>query len=179
MEALRRVKKEILRAGNNSSHLDISWLTEKLAIGAAPRDTESLIRLRTMMITDIIDLRAERKENDALASIKTLNVHWIPIYDDWLPKNSEFFKLLSRQTDSVCRNPEKKLAVCCGAGEHRAPLGGAVALWSMGYSLGEALELIKKSRPVAEFLPVYLNSLRDYLKSMQTAEGSERRAQDK
>jgi hypothetical protein len=179
IEALRRVRKEFLRGKSKSPHVDMSWVTDQLAIGAAPRDTESLIRLRNMMITDIIDLRAERKENDVLASIKDLTIHWIPIYDDWLPKNSDFFEILSRQADSVCRNSEKKLAICCGAGEHRAALGGVVALWSMGYSLGEALELIKKSRPVAEFLSVYLKPLRDYLKSKEQAAGSERWVQDK
>jgi hypothetical protein len=38
----------------------------------------------------------------------------------------------------------------------------------MGYSLGEALELIKKARPVAEFLPVYLKAVERLLKIERT-----------
>ena len=39
----------------------------------------------------IIDLRAERKNSDILANTTEVIVKWIPIYDDWRPKQSGFF----------------------------------------------------------------------------------------
>ena len=163
-EAVRRAKKEFKRVGNRNSPLDISWITERLAIGAAPKTKEALIQLTRSGVNHLIDLRGERKPNDVLADSDELAVYWVPAYDDWLPKNTKLFLSLSGLCYSLIRNSNGKLAICCGAGEHRAPLGGAVALLTMGYSLDDAIEMIKKSRSVAEFLPVYVTSLKNNFK---------------
>jgi hypothetical protein len=62
----------------------------------------------------------------------------------------------------VAGAPNTRLLVCCKAGEHRAPVGGATVLADRIGDLGQAVALIRAARPVAEFLPVYTESLRTY-----------------
>lgn len=169
-ESIRRIRKEIFR--KNSNALDISWVTGRLGVGAAPRGSGPIKVLANFNISDLIDLRAERSSADSLLDPCAFKVHWVPIYDDWKPKEFKFFEQLIQTIDRITRDRDYKILICCGAGEHRAPLGGAVALLTLGYSLGEAIELLKKARPVAELLPVYVRSLEEYIKSKNTAHGT-------
>ena len=169
-ETARRIFKETSRLVSGSRRdIDISMLTEKFSIGAAPKAHETVDELIHRGFQSIIDVRGERKDNDLLCSPKDgLKVYHVPIYDDWRPKPHEFFKEISDAAKKMVSNGGGKFFICCGAGEHRAPLAGAVALIEMGYSLEEAMNTIKKARPVAEFLPAYVSSLEDfYLKKME------------
>lgn len=165
-ETMRRIAKEILspvRAAVNG--LDISIVTEKLAIGASPTSHEAIRQLLNLGFKRIIDLRAERKQSDILSGRRDILVDWIPTYDDWKPKSFELFEELHNALNPVLKNSHTKLLICCGAGEHRAPLAGVVALIMMGYPLDTAIGMIQRARPVAELLPVYVSSLKQFLAS--------------
>jgi len=166
METFRRTVHELTRLFKNYEDvLDISSVTENLAVGAAPRSMNATKRLSELGFKHIIDLRAERKKTDILANTKDVSVQWIPIYDDWRPKPSEFFQNLNTEIKTIlCSKNSGKLLLCCGAGEHRAPLAGVLALVSMGHSLDVAMEMVQKKRPVAELLPVYKSSLIEFLR---------------
>ena len=147
------------------NYLDISLIKDNFAIGAAPRSTNALEHLTNLGFDHIIDLRAERKSTDMLATTNVVLVHWVPIYDDWKPKSASFFGQLEIKLRSLLSNNERKVFMCCGAGEHRAPLGGLLALVSMGHPLDTAVEMIQQARPIAEFLPVYISSLKQFLET--------------
>ena len=92
-------------------------------------------------------------------------VKWIPIYDDWRPKPPEFYReLISTVNEILLRKNSGGLFLCCGAGEHRAPLAGVVVLVMMGHSLESAIETVRKARTMAEILPVYKSSLIEFLR---------------
>jgi protein-tyrosine phosphatase len=169
-ETLRRIKRELARKRGDA--LDISWVTGQLAIGAAPHGPELLKSLADLEISDVVDLRAEKKEKDVLSGLRIFKIHWVPTYDDWRPKSFKFYDQLIHTSKEIARNSEHRVLICCGAGEHRAPLAGAVALMTRGFSLEEAIALIRKARPVAEFLPVYVRSLEEYMKSKNQAKGA-------
>ncbi len=133
-----------------------------MAIGAGPRSLEAIQALKRFEIGQVIDLRAERKSSDILGHTKEIAVKWIPTLDDWKPKPREFFRRLDTEIQRVLSGNEKIL-LCCGAGEHRAPLAGVVALVNLGYSTETAMAVIQRARPQAEFLPVYKSSLKEYL----------------
>jgi hypothetical protein len=130
-------------------------------------------------VTHLIDLRAERKKNNILAGECEMSIVLIPIHDDWLPKTINFFGMLEKAIKVVINgNHQNKLFICCGAGEHRAPLAGALALTEQGYNIEDAMGLVKKARPVAEFLPVYVESLKKYLDEKEKNIGLGARSQE-
>jgi len=172
IETIRRMFRELFRPFSTSKlQPDISLVTEYLAIGAAPRSEDALKRLRDIGFSHVVDLRAERKQSDILASAREISVRWVPTYDDWRPKSAEFYKKLSLELNSTLSDGGK-LFICCGAGEHRAPLAGVLALVNIGYSLDTSISMIQKARPVAELLPVYRSSLVEFLENnhLQQAE---------
>jgi hypothetical protein len=161
-ETLCRMVKELKRfRKSNKDPLDISFVTMNLAIGAAPKSLAAMQQIIDLKINHILDLRAERKKTDILSHFKDVDVSWVPIYDDWQPKPIEFFRKLLDEIKRIEKN--SKLFICCGAGEHRAPLAGIMALLTEGYVFGEATQMIHKARPAAEFLSVYELSLKTFL----------------
>ena len=170
IETIRRIFRELFHLFNKpDSRLDISPLTEELAIGAAPRSIDALRDLRSLNFTDIIDLRAERKSSDILTWTEGVHVNWIPTYDDWKPKPPDFFRRLSYVLNNILSSDiGKKVLICCGAGEHRSPLAGVLGLVNMGYSLESALSKVQQARPISELLPVYKLSLVHFLKERRS-----------
>ncbi len=164
IETTHRMIRELIRSLKRSEvGLDLSLLTKDLAIGAAPRSFHSVNQLRDLGVRYVIDLRAERNPSDVLMNTVDFLVKWIPMYDDWRPKPPEFYRKLEVEIKEIllsgdCRN----LFICCGAGEHRAPLAGVFALVIMGYSLEQAVAAVKKSRSEAELLQVYKSSLVEF-----------------
>lgn len=165
LETLKRMVKEIRRlSGKARDVLDISQTSGRVLIGAAPRSEQQTRELIGLGVTAIIDLRAERKEHDVLSTLnKQITKYHAPIYDDWQPIPVMFFSNLERRIKLAFEKDGTKLLLCCGAGEHRAPLAGVLALICLGESLESAVASVTKARPVAELLPVYMKSLEAYL----------------
>ena len=166
IETTRRTLRELFRPLRKSeTGLDISLVTKDLAIGAAPKSFSSIRRLRDLGFMHVIDLRAERKQSDIFAETKEVSVRWVPIYDDWSYKPQEFYRKLEIEIKKILLlGNGRKLFICCGAGEHRAPLAGVLALVVMGYSTESAITMVKEARPEAELLPAYKSTLIEYLK---------------
>ena len=167
IETIYRTVRELIHPLKKpETGLDISLVTKDLAVGAVPRSLDAIAYLRKLGFSHVIDLRAERKQSDILAKAKDISVRWIPVYDDWSPKSPEFYQELEIEIKKVLLLEDgKKLFICCGAGEHRAPLAGVFTLVIMGYSLERAIAMVKEARPEAEFLPVYMSTLKEFLES--------------
>ena len=167
IETARRTLRELIRPLKKSENrLDISLVTNDLAIGAAPRSPRSISSLIDLGFRHVIDLRAERKQSDILTSLNDVLVKWVPTFDDWRPKLPEFYQELEVEIKKILLSEDGgKFFICCGKGEHRAPLAGVLALVTMGNSLERAVVMIKQARPEAELLPVYESSLVEFLGS--------------
>lgn len=171
-ETARRCWREIARAvrRRDTTHLDAHPVHPRLWVGAAPRSEAALAQLTAAGVRAVIDLRAERAGSDLLVRGGGLTVRWVPTYDDWRPKPAAFYAGLREAARAVWRDdPEARVLICCGAGEHRGPLGAALVLADLLHDLDEALRRIAAARPVAEFLPAYLRSLRAYWQSRRAA----------
>jgi len=167
IETARRTLRELIRPLKKSENrLDISLVTNDLAIGAAPRSSHSINKLRDLGFRHVIDLRAERNPSDILMNTEDFLVRWVPIYDDWRPKPPEVYRKLEVEIKEILLSGDGgKLFICCGAGEHRAPLAGVLALVVMGYSTESAITRVKEARPKAELLPAYKSTLIEFLGS--------------
>lgn len=168
MEVVRRMFAEFWRLMKRDKIcLDISIVNEKLAVGAAPKSFGEVRELQHLGFCHVIDLRAERRKSDILAKSPDMQIAWLPTYDDWKPKSFHFFKSILLEINKIdFQRDAVKLCICCGAGEHRAPLVGTLALVTLGYSLEDAAMLIKKARPRAEFLSIYISCLQNFIQTV-------------
>lgn len=141
--------------------MDISFLTQRLAVGEGIWTSERMGHLVRLGFTHIISVQAEFDERD-LARDWGLEVLWNPVDDDFQPKPPDFFARSVEFAKTALARQENQLYVHCAAGIHRGPLTCAAILLAWGYSVEDALELIRRRRPAADFPAVYVASLRRF-----------------
>ena len=138
--------------------LDISWVTERIAVGGAIWSEARMIEVVRAGITHILDMQIEF-DDTPLASPYGVQVLWNPVDDDFQPKPPEVFQ---RGVEFALRALEEdgsKLLVHCAAGVHRAPMMALAILRSLGWGLEDAQGLLIARRPVADLADVYVHSV--------------------
>jgi protein-tyrosine phosphatase len=91
--------------------------------------------------------------------------------DDFQSKSPE---LLERGVDfalASLQKPHSKLLIHCVAGRHRGPMMTLAVLCALGWDIGKAMRLISERRPVVDWAPVYVESVRNYLRGDSRPEG--------
>lgn len=121
-------------------------------------------RLAHLGFTHIVNLQEEFDETE-LARDAGLDILWNPTGDDFQPKPDAFFDLSIRFALQALADPAHRVYVHCAAGIHRGPLTLVAILWAMGFDLDTAVAMVSARRPVADFPPVYLDSLRRFTES--------------
>ncbi len=143
--------------------MDITWLTDRIAVGGGIWNSSNMEKVKREGITHIIDMQIEFDDTD-LAADYGIAVLWNPTDDDFAPKPAELFR---RGVDFVAKafreGPDAKVFIHCAAGVHRAPMMAAAVLGSMGWSLEDAMHLIEGRRAVADFANVYVRSVEKFL----------------
>lgn len=142
--------------------MDITYLTEQLAVGEGVWTRERMSELRDAGFTHVVSLQAEFDES-ALARECGVTLLWNPTEDDFSAKPTDFFQRSVAFALAALRRGEHQVYVHCAAGVHRAPLTCAAILCALGHSLEAALDLIRARRPVVDFPSVYVESLRRFL----------------
>jgi len=144
--------------------MDISWVTERIAVGGGIWNAENMAAVAQQGITHIIDMQIEF-DDTALAGEHGIEVLWNPTDDDFEPKPAELFRRGVKFAAKALADGDGKLFVHCAAGVHRAPTMTLALLGSMGWELEDAMELIQKKRPVADFADVYVRSVERFLEA--------------
>ncbi len=152
------------RAGSKNSFMDITWLTDRIAVGGAIWRLDNMTELTRLGVTHVINMQSEF-DDTPLAESCGVDILWNAIDDDFLPKPPEVFSRGVEFATNALRQESSKLYIHCAAGVHRAPMMTLALLCAQGMQLLEAVNLIEGRRPVAEFPDVYLESVRGYLKS--------------
>jgi protein-tyrosine phosphatase len=142
--------------------MDISWLTERVAIGGGIWNAENMAMVAQAGITHIIDMQIEF-DDTPLAKEHGIEVLWNPADDDFEPKPVLLFQRGVEFALGAMEDGEAKLFIHCAAGVHRAPMMALAVLGSMGWELRKARELIEGRRPVADFAEVYVRSVEQFL----------------
>lgn len=142
--------------------MDITWLTEKIAIGGGIWTAENMAKVAEAGITHIIDMQIEF-DDTALAGIHGIKVLWNPTDDDFAPKPAKLFRRGVNFALEALEDEEAKLFIHCAAGVHRAPMMALAVLASLGWNLDDAMHLIEGRRPAADFAEVYVNSVESFL----------------
>jgi protein-tyrosine phosphatase len=146
--------------------MDITWLTDRIAIGGGIWTFENMAKVAEDGVTHILDMQIEF-DDTPLASEFGIRVLWNPTNDDFEAKPSRLFQTGIDFVQEALEEPEAKVFIHCAAGVHRAPMMALAVLTSMGWELGAAMELIQKKRPVADFADVYLRSVERFLESVE------------
>lgn len=123
---------------------DVSFVTPYLAVGSLPKKAEYtyLQEIGVKLIINMVFFRG----NGAACTIPVLRLRsfdnpFTPIPLSAMIKGAEAGAALIRQ--------QEKVLVHCMHGKHRSPAMATAILIALGYSLDDAIAMIKKVRPAA------------------------------
>jgi protein tyrosine phosphatase (PTP) superfamily phosphohydrolase (DUF442 family) len=142
--------------------MDITWVTDRIAVGGGIWNAENMEKLAAQGITHVIDMQIEF-DDTPLGRPLGVEVLWNPTDDDFEAKPAELFRRGVAFAQKALDEDEAKVFIHCAAGVHRAPMMALAVLCSMGWSLEDARELIEQRRPVADFADVYVESVEKFL----------------
>ena len=143
--------------------MDITWLNDRIAVGGGIWSAENMEKVSREGITHIIDMQIEF-DDTPLAEPYGIEVCWNPIDDDFEPKPPGVFAKGVEFALAAFEKDDTKLLIHCAAGVHRAPMMALALLGVMGWTVEDAMDLIEKKRPVADFAEVYVRSVEEFLK---------------
>jgi protein-tyrosine phosphatase len=142
--------------------MDITWLTDRIAVGGGIWTSANMAQVARAGITHIIDMQVEF-DDTPLGVAQGIEVLWNPTDDDFEAKPPALFQRGVDFAQAALEGKEAKLLIHCAAGVHRAPMMALAVLGSMGWGLENAMELIERRRPVADFAGVYVRSVEEFL----------------
>jgi protein tyrosine phosphatase (PTP) superfamily phosphohydrolase (DUF442 family) len=142
--------------------MDITWLTDRIAVGGGIWTADNMAKVAGAGITHIIDMQIEF-DDTPLAARHGIEVLWNPTDDDFDQKPATLFERGVNFAQAALAGSNAKLLIHCAAGVHRAPMMALALLGSMGWSMQDAMELIEGRRPVADFADVYVRSVEEFL----------------
>ncbi len=163
LELLRRIradKKVGLR--RRKVGMDITWVTERIAVGGGIWNAENMAAVARAGITHILDMQIEF-DDTALAKPHEIAVCWNPVDDDFEPKPPDVFVRGVEFGLGALGDDGAKLFIHCAAGVHRAPMMALALLGVLGWTVEDAMDLIETKRPAADFADVYVRSVEAFL----------------
>lgn len=152
-----------VRAARRKAGMDITWVTDRIAVGGGIWNADNMATVSRAGITHIIDMQIEF-DDTPLAQPHGISVCWNPVDDDFEPKPAKVFERGVEFALAALEEKRAKLFVHCAAGVHRAPMMTLALLGVMGWEVEDAMDLIEGRRPAADFAEVYVRSVEDFLK---------------
>jgi protein-tyrosine phosphatase len=146
--------------------IDITWVTDRIGVGGGIWTAENMGAASRAGITHIIDMQIEFDDTQ-LAKPYRIAVCWNPVDDDFEPKPPQVFARGVEFALRALNEDGTKLFVHCAAGVHRAPMMTLALLGVMGWTVEDAMELIERRRPVADFAEVYVRSVEAFLRGQK------------
>jgi protein-tyrosine phosphatase len=144
--------------------MDITWLTDRIAVGGGIWTAENMEKLAAAGITHVIDMQVEF-DDTPLARPLGVEVLWNPTDDDFQLKPPELLRRGVEFARKALDHDEAKVFIHCAAGVHRAPMMSLAVLCSVGWNLEDGIELIEARRPVVDFADVYVRSVEEFLEA--------------
>lgn len=149
--------------------MDMTWITDRIAVGGGIWTTAKMTEVARVGITHILDMQIEF-DDSPLAEPYGITVLWNPTDDDFQLKPPEIFQKGVDFALQVLDESGSKLYIHCAAGVHRAPMMTLAILCSLGWNLEYAMQLIEARRPVVDFADVYVKSVKRYLQQQAQVE---------
>jgi protein-tyrosine phosphatase len=147
--------------------MDMTWVTDRIAVGGGIWNEENLEELLRHGVTHIIDMQIEFDDRP-LAEPYPVKVLFNPTDDDFLPKPPQLFQTGVEFALAALDEVESKIYIHCAAGVHRAPMMTLAILRVLGWPLEEAKAVIQERRYVVDFADVYVESVEEFVKVYST-----------
>jgi protein-tyrosine phosphatase len=144
--------------------MDMTWVTDRIAVGGGIWVDEKMVEVVRAGITHIIDMQIEW-DDTRLAEPYGVQVLWNPTDDNFQPKPAELFQRGVDFALAALDEPDTKVFIHCAAGVHRAPMMTLAVLRAMGWSLEDAVQVIEERRGVVDLADVYVQSVEEFMKS--------------
>jgi len=148
--------------------MDITWVTDRIAVGGGIWTDDKMIEVVRAGITHIIDMQVEF-DDTRLAEPYGVHVLWNPTDDDFQPKPPRLFQRGVNFALAALDDAESRVFIHCAAGVHRAPMMALAVLRALGFDLDDAMDMIQSRRRVVDFADVYVDSVEDFIRSYQAA----------
>jgi protein-tyrosine phosphatase len=150
--------------------MDITWVTDRIAVGGGIWNDQNMGELVRMGVTHIINMQVEFDDRP-LAEPYPVTVFHNPTDDDFQPKPPELFQPAVEFALQAIHDgeSENRIFIHCAAGVHRAPMMSLAILRVQGWSLEDAMELIQSRRYVVDFADVYVESVEEFVKAYEEA----------
>ena len=142
--------------------MDMTWITDRIAVGGGIWTAAHMAEVARAGVSHILDMQIEF-DDTPLAAPYGIRVLWNPIDDDFQPKPPEVFERGVEFARQALDEDGTRLFIHCAAGIHRAPMMALAILCATGWKIAEALHAIEQRRPAVDFAPVYVESVRRYL----------------
>ena len=149
--------------------MDMSWISDRLAVGGGIWTGDKMKEVARAGITHIIDMQVEFDDTE-IAQPHGIRVLWNPVDDDFQPKPAAVFERGVEFALDALDDSRAKLYIHCAAGVHRAPMMTLAVLRALGWELEDARRLVQTRRPVVDFADVYVQSVEDFMRSYSPAE---------
>jgi protein-tyrosine phosphatase len=151
--------------------MDMTWVTDRIAVGGGIWNDENMAELVRRGVTHIINMQIEFDDRP-LAEGYPVQVLHNPTDDDFMPKPPQLFQAGVEFALDALDDPESKVYTHCAAGVHRAPMMTLAILRVLGWPLEDAKELILQRRYVVDFADVYVDSVEEFMKAYEAANGN-------
>jgi protein-tyrosine phosphatase len=150
--------------------MDITWVTDRIAVGGGIWNDQNMTQLVRQGVTHIINMQVEFDDRQ-LADGHPVEILHNPTDDDFQPKPPQLFQpaiefALQAINDAGGAN---RVFIHCAAGVHRAPMMTLALLRVQGWSLKDAQQLIQKRRYVVDFADVYVKSVEEFVRTYESA----------
>ena len=157
--------------GESRSSMDMTWITDRIAVGGGIWVQEKMAELVREGVTHIIDMQIEF-DDTPLGRQAGVEVLWNPVDDDFMPKPHEVFQRGVEFAVKALEEDDAKIFIHCAAGVHRAPMMTLAIMRAMGWELEDAMELIQGRRYVVDFADVYVQSVERFMKKYEQNNGA-------
>lgn len=142
--------------------MDMTWVTDRIAVGGGIWNDQNMEELVTMGVTHIIDMQIEFDDRP-VAEPYGVRVLYNPTDDDFQVKPPELFQKGVEFALEALDDPHSKIYIHCAAGVHRAPMMTLAVMRALGWSLKDAKDLIQRRRWVVDFADAYVESVENFM----------------
>ena len=149
--------------------MDMTWITDRIAVGGGIWNEENMQELVRKGVTHIIDMQIEFDDRP-LAEPHGVHVLYNPTDDDFQIKPPELFQRGVDFALEALSGDENKVYIHCAAGVHRAPMMTLAIMRVLGWSLKDAINLIQTRRYVVDFADCYVQSVERFIEIYERAQ---------
>lgn len=127
---------------------DFTFVTSRIATGAALNDASDVDAIVAAGITAVIDLRDDFDDGRLLAAHPAIIYCWNPTPDDGQPKPPEWFDKSLTFALPILARPHTKVLAHCSAGINRGPSTAYAVMVALSFPPAVAERMIRNARPI-------------------------------